>query len=628
MLESVRNFLSGKRVIVIAVILAIPFVFLGSTSFGTTFSSYGTVNGEPVTQIDINLATSQVSQRLQSIYGEEFSLEDLDEETSLGLIKNEIINQKTLLAQAKRMGLTTSEKKAKQEIINLDNFQGDQGFDQALFESSVRMNGFTPDEYIRLVQESMSLDTLLKAMGVSAFPIEKEIIAMASMLETSRDINFIKINKAELENTQKASLTEGQEFYDANPFLFLSQEQRDFSYIVLTFDAFKEQVNVPDGYIEEAYADYTDDIEGQMQNRISHYMIEKSNYDSSADARQAIDKVLKDIQSGMLTFENAVTESSDDAGSKDSFGDLGLSSGDAFPEEFETAISSMALNELSEVLELDDSFHILKLTEVLKPEVKSLAVMEKQLLEELVDAEALALMQEGFLDLESMVLEGSTLGELADAANQSISITGLQNMEEINLQGFDNYSSEDLFDAAVAPNKIEIFESEDSYAFVMLTQKLESSVQPFIDVAEQAIAEVRSQKANQLIEDFSQDAEEILSGSKVLPGIAGISNETFKNVKRFSSLLPPEVITETFESSIGALVTSTAFNGDRFWAQSSNEVIPSEADLSDSIDQYRDFYTDALGKQYSGLIDSAFKKNQKVRLKNLPLINQNILLST
>ena len=617
MLESVRNFLSGKRVIVIAVILAIPFVFLGSTSFGTTFSSYGTVNGEPVTQTDVNLATSQVSQRLQSIYGEEFSLEELDEDTSLSLIKNEIINQKTLLAQAKRMGLTTSEQKAKQEIINLDNFQGDQGFDQALFESSVRMNGFTTDEYIRLVQESMSLDTLLKAMGVSAFPIEKEIIAMASMLETSRDINFIKINKAELENAQEASLTEGQEFYDANPFLFLSQEQRDFSYIVLTFDAFKEQVNVPDGYIEEAYADYTDDIEGQMQNRISHYMIEKSNYDNAVDAREAIDKVLKDIQSGMLTFENAVTESSDDAGSKDSVGDLGFSSGDAFPEEFETAISSMALNELSEVLELDDSFHILKLTEVLKPEVKSSAEMEKQLLEELVDAEALALMQEGFLDLEAMVLEGSTLGELADAAKQSISITGLQNIEEINLQGFDNYSSEDLFDAAVAPNKIEIFESEDSYAFVMLTQKLESSVQPFIDVAEQAITEVRSQKANQLIEDFSQNAEEILSGSKILPGIAGISNETFKNVKRFSSLLPPEVITETFESSIGALVTSTALNGDRFWAQSSNEVIPSKADLSDSIDQYRDFYAETLGRQYSGFIDQAFKKNQKVRLKNL-----------
>jgi peptidyl-prolyl cis-trans isomerase D len=616
MLESVRNFLSGKRVIVIAVILAIPFVFLGSTSFGTTFSSYGSVNGEPVTQIDINLATSQVSQRLQSIYGEEFSLEDLDEETSLNLIKNEIINQKTLLAQAKRMGLTTSEKKAKQEIINLEMFQGDNGFDQALFESSIRMNGFSPEEYIRLVQESMSLDTLLKAMGVSAFPIEKDIIAMAAMLETSRDISFIKINIADLENSQKASLTEGQELYQANPLLFLSKEQRDFSYIVLTFDSFKEKVNVPDGYIAEAYADYKEDMKGQQQNRISHYMIEKSNHASSAEARQAIDKVLQDIQAGILTFENAVINSSDDAGSKDSFGDLGLSSGNAFPEEFEIEIADMSLNQLSEVIELDDSFHILKLTEVIKPEVKSLAVIEKQLLEELIDAEALALMQEGFLDLESKVLEGITFGDLADAANQSISVTGLQNIEAIKLEGFANYSSSDLFDTAIIPNKIEIFESEDSYAFVMLTQKLEPSVQPFLDVAEQAIAEVRSQKANELIEDFSQDAESILSGLKPMPQIAGVSNETFKKVKRFSSLLPSEVISKTFESSMGDVVTSTAFNGDQYWAQSSNEIIPNEADIGDSIDQYRNFYRETLGSQYSGFIDKAFKKDQKVRLEN------------
>ena len=616
MLELLRNFLSGKRVIVIACLLAIPFIFLGSTSFGTTFSSYGTVNGEPVTQIDINLATSQVSQRLQSIYGEDFTLEDLDEETSLNLIKSEVINQKTLLSAAKRMGLTTSEKKAKQEIINLDMFQGDQGFDQALFESSIRVNGFSSDEYIRLVQESMSLDTLLKAMGVSAFPIEQDMIAMASMLETSRDINFIKINKADLENSQKASLTEGQEFYDANPLLFLSQEKRDFSYIVLTFDAFKKQVDVPDGYVAEACDDYIEDIDNQLQNRISHLMIEKSNHENAAAARDVISSVLLDIQSGILTFENAVSASSDDVASKESFGDLGLSSGDAFPEEFETAISAMALNELSEVIELDDSFHILKLTEILKPEVKSLAFMEGQILDELVDAEALALMQEGFIDLEAMVLEGLTFGELADASTQPINVTGLKSINEINLEGFEDYAPADLFDAAVMPNKIEIFESEDSYAFVMLTQKIEPAVQAFVEVADLAIAEVRTQKANQAIEEFTQDAKEILDGSKSLPQIAGISNETFKNVKRFSSLLPAEVISETFESSIGSLVTSSAFNGDKYWAQSSNEVIPTQEDLGEAIDQYKGFYNESLGKQFSGFIDKAFKKNQKVRLEN------------
>ena len=145
MMELLRNFLSGKRLIFIAVLLAIPFVFFGSTSFGTTFTSYGTVNGEPVTQTDVNLATSQVSQRLQSIYGEEFSLDDLDEEVSIELIKNEIINQKTMISQAKDIGLYVSLQDAKKEIINLANFQGESGFDQNIFESTIRANGWTPD---------------------------------------------------------------------------------------------------------------------------------------------------------------------------------------------------------------------------------------------------------------------------------------------------------------------------------------------------------------------------------------------------------------------------------------------------------------------------------------------------
>ena len=187
MLESVRNFLSGKRVIVIAVLLAIPFVFFGSTSFGTSFISFGTVNGETVSQMDVNIATSQVSQRLQSMYGEDFSLDDLDEEVSLDLIKNEVINNKILLSHARKLGLIVSEKKAKQEIINIDGFQGENGFDQAIFESTIRSNGWTPDEYINLVRETISLDILVSAMGLTAFPIKRDMENIAICLLYTSD---------------------------------------------------------------------------------------------------------------------------------------------------------------------------------------------------------------------------------------------------------------------------------------------------------------------------------------------------------------------------------------------------------------------------------------------------------
>ena len=617
MLESLRNFLSGKRVIVITALLAIPFVFLGSQSFGTTFASFGTVNGEPVSQMDVNLATSQVSQRLQSMYGEEFSLDDLDEEVSLGLIKNEIINQKTLLSHARKLGLIVSEKTAKQEIINIESFQGENGFDQILFESTIRANGWTPEEYIELVRETMSLDALVSAMGVAAFPITSDVEALASLLETSRDIDFIKIDKNILISQQEASLEEGQAFYENNPFLFLSKEQRDFSYIVLTYDAYKQQVQVPDNYIDDAYSDYLSNVEGQIQNRISHLMIEKSNYDSPDIAYKKINSIYESIQSKEMLFEDAVSQSSEDLASKDANGDLGLSSGDAFPEAFENAILSMNLNSISPIIELEDSLHILKLTEVIKPQIKTKTEMSDELLNELIDAEALALMQDDFLELESLVLEGVTLNALANAIDAPVQVTGLKDIESVELDGFADITSSELFDPTVLPNKIEIFEGDESYAFVMMTQALQPSVQAFVDVADLAIQEVRKNKANIIINDFAEDAEGIINGDNTLPSQNGFTQENYKGVKRFSSLLPSEIINSTFESPIGTLVSSEAFNGDRYWAKSSNESTPTIDELGESIVQYQGFYNESLTQQFSGFIDRAFKAGQKVRLENL-----------
>ena len=617
MLESLRNFLSGKRVIVVTVLLAIPFIFLGSQSLGTTFTSFGSVNGESVSQLDLNIATSQVSQRLRSIYGEEFTLDDLDEEVSLELIKNEIINQKTLLSHARKLGLIASEKTAKQEIINIESFQGENGFDQTLFESTIRANGWTPEEYIELVRNSLSLDTLVSAMGTAAFPIESDIETLASMLETSRDIDFIKLDKNILVSQQEAGLEEGQDFYNNNPFLFLSKEQRDFSYIILTQDAYKNEVQVPDNYIDEAYAEYLIDVEGQVQNRISHLMIEKSNYDTSALAFATINRIFESLQSQEILFEDAVSKFSEDLASKDTGGDLGLSSGDAFPEEFENAILSMTLNSISPIIELTDSLHILKLTEVIKPQIKTKAEMSEELLSELIEAEALALMQDDFLELESLVLEGVALNVLANAIDAPVKVTGLKDIESLELEGFVDISASELFDSSLLPNNIEIFEGNESYAFVMMTQAVQPSVRPFVDVADLAIQEVRNEKANLIMNNFANEAQSILNGEKALPAENAFSLESFKGVKRFSSLLPPEIINSVFESPLGTLVSDEAFNGDRYWAKSSNESTPTIEELGEAIEQYQGFYNENLTQQFSGFIDRTFRQGQTVRLENL-----------
>ena len=277
----------------------------------------------------------------------------------------------------------------------------------------------------------------------------------------------------------------------------------------------------------------------------------------------------------------------------------------------------MQLNSISSIIELEDSLHILKLTEVIKPEIKTKSEISQELLDELIDAEALALMQDDFLELESLVLAGDNLNALADSIDVSIQVTGLKDIESIELDGFPDAAASELFDSSILPNKIEIFEGDESYAFVMMTQSLQPTVQPFTSVADLAIAEVRNEKANQIIIDFVKNAESVIDVENELPTQNGFSQESFKGVKRFSSLLPSEIINSVFESPLGALVSTEAFNGDRYWAKSSNESLPAVEDLGESIEQYQSFYNESLTQQFSGFIDRAFKVGQKVRLENL-----------
>jgi peptidyl-prolyl cis-trans isomerase D len=350
-------------------------------------------------------------------------------------------------------------------------------------------------------------------------------------------------------------------------------------------------------------------------------MIEKSNYDNDELARSKILQDYEKIKSGLTSFEDIVSTFSDDEASKDELGDLGLSSGDAFPPEFEEAIIKMSLNDISEIIELEDTLHILKLTEVLKAEIKPKSEVEKELLNELVDAEALALMQDDFLELESSVLEGATLYELSGLVESKLEITGLQSIDGLQINNFPDVTSSELFNQQITANKIEIFESENSYAFIMLTDLVQPSVQNYIEVSELALEEARLEKANIFLTSFDQSAEKIMLGEEILPSVDGLSKENYKSVKRFSSLLPTEVVNKTFESKLGSIVAHESMNGDRYWTQASNEIVPSSKELEDSVSRYEEFYNSSLGQQFSGFIDHTMKQGQRVRLQNFAASN-------
>lgn len=608
MLESVRSFLSGKTLFVLVTLLAIPFVFFGSTSFGTVFTSYGTVNGETVTQTDINLASSNVTQRYQAIFGEDFSIETIGEEQFSESLRQEIINQKILLSAAKASDLRVGEKQAKKEIIKIENFQSDGTFDEALFQSVIRANGFTPDDYINLVQQTISMDFLIQGIANITSASESDITSFITAFEKTRDLEFVSIDFNEIAQSIEVSDDEIQEFYNSNPLLFLDEERRTLQYLILSSDVYADNVQVDEALIQTAYDEYLAEQESNLQRRASHIMLDVANYPSKEEAINKISEIKSKLDSGSLTFVDAVAEFSEDDATVASGGDLGFSAGFAFPEEFESALKGMSLNATSNLIDLEDTLHILKLTELIEPEIKSFAESAKELRAEFIASEATAKLQDAVSAYEERILSGESFASIF-AEENFLSLNNLSAQEVA--QATSASLASEVFSQSNAIDTVSFIEGDEEVIFFTISNIVEPQLLTFEAAKSSAKDELLKSKAQIAIAATNAEIQE--------NGIDSSLEEfqTFKAVSRYSSLLPREVTNALFQTNLLELTKVELANGDVYWFKGTNETLPSDEMINEKKESYQLIVNQIQQQRFNVYLDSLLRDDLSVNLKNL-----------
>ena len=612
MLESLRSFLSGKTLLIFVTIMAIPFVFFGSSSVGTIFTTYGKVNGLEVSQADLNSANNTVNQRLLETYGEDFSM---PEDILLEMVKEEIISQKTLLSQTRDMGILVSENDAKDQIMMSPNFQTDGQFDEIAFETAIRTQGYTPNDYISIVTEGMAKNYLIDSIASSFFTLDNEILDIAKLIEQERDITFTKIDFNALKSTIQADLTEAKAYYESNSINFFSNEERSMNYITINNDDYRSLVEVPDNYLEEAYEDYLQRIEMRSEKRASHIMVDLVNYPSKAEALKIITLAEKELNSGK-DFNEVVLTYSEDIISKELDGDIGYSSGDVFPDEFENALAKMTKGEVSDIIfsEATNSFHILKLTEINQEDADSFDNMKDALLEELVSAESQALMDEDRDIIDNAILDNLSLEELAQSLGLEIKTSGNLTLENFDFEIKNSQIAQTLFSIPSGFNSAEVIELEEGMVVMSLNTIQESTLMPFDSVIENAIDSVRDQKALALSLSVQESMKTDTDFDK---SASYISQDNFIGVQRFSSLLPAEVLQKVFVSQTNEQFQVTASNGDSYLMTVNSVNSPDDDFLESLVDEYKEFSKSQVSNKMATLVFDELRNSAKVNLQNL-----------
>mgnify|MGYP001368683793 FL=1 len=615
MLESLRSFLSGKTLLIFVTVMAIPFIFFGSSAAGTIFTSYGKVNGLEVTQADLNSANSTINQRLVDAYGDDFSSDLMPEDILLEMVKEEIISQKTLLSQTRDMGIVVSEDDAKEGIMTSPSFQTDAQFDEIAFETAIRTQGYTPNDYISMVREGMAKNYLIDAIASSFFTLDSEILDIAKLIEQERDISFTKIDFNSLKSSIQADLVEAQAYYDTNSIEFYSNEARSMSYVVLMNDNYKSLVDVPENYVEEAYADYMQRVEMRAEKRASHIMVDLMNYASKADALKIITLAQNELNSGK-EFNEVVLGFSEDIISKEQEGDIGYSSGDVFPNEFESALSKMSEGEVSDIIFSDatNSFHILKLTEINKEEANSFDDMKDSLLEELINAESLALMDEDRDVIDNAILDNLSLDEVASSLGLEIKTANDLTIQNFDFEIQNSQIVQTLFSIPRGFISAEVIELDNGMLVMGLNSIKDSELMPFDSVVERAFDSVKDEKALAL----SLSVQESLKADKSFDTSATyLSKDTFVGVKRFSSLLPAEVLKKAFISPMTEEFQVSASNGDSYLMTINSINSPDDEFLESMVEEYKEFSKGQVSNKMATLVFEELRNSAKVNLQNL-----------
>lgn len=621
-MESLRNFLTGPRLFIVIAACALPFVFLGTSSLGSTFQpTFGNINGENITEADMQAASNIAAQKFKNIYGDDFDFNELDESIQLEAVKQELITQKVLLSEARSLGFINKDtiKQAKKSIIRNPAFQLDGKFDENVYQAQVNASGYTKDSYLDMMTNFMASELYRISIASSNFVTDTEVKELAEILEQSVDINFIKLDSAALRNQITNSKEEIREYYDNNQILFYSDEERAFKYIVLTSEDYADAVNIPEGYVENAYEDYLSKSNERMEIRFSHVMIEKENYDSSEEAFQQISLIEGELKKGAI-FEDMVMKYSDDVVSKDVGGDLEYFDADIFPVEFGIALENMNVNEISDIIELDETFHILKMTEYNQAEVMTLEEMKETIIKELINSESMALMNDDFDLIDEMIFSNQSIEYIGESVSKDVKeITGIQ-LNNFNFEIDDARVKDFIFSPDAQIGVPYAINTDDTIIVLSLSSITEPFLQDYDEVADEVaklLAENKAiEKRNLLVSELDKAKTENTLQS-FFAAYDFLSEESFVDVKRYSSLLPQEVISEIFKTFPGESVTVNSRSGDVYIVDLVAINKPSSESIDSLYEQYNNFSEERTANNISAVINEDIFDSAKVNLNDL-----------
>ena len=567
-MQNIREGLTGNltKLIVVAIVIT----FVGSIGWAGFFSQgnaniIAKIGSKQITNADLSFEVASQ----QFLLNQRFPDQQIEDQILMEISIESLVRKFGILNFVEDNDLYLADSFVFKELAKDEQFQENGRFSKQSFDAYARSNGFIPQDYLNRIKQDLTLEFWKQSLIKSSFLSEEEVKQSLILAEQERDVTFMKLPidrfSKEVESSEETLL----DFYNDNISEYISEKRTRVNYIPLSAEGIKTSIDISKSDIEAEYESYFNDFDTTERKSVSHIMI---NIDSDRPKQEAIELLenTKNRLSEGEDFSTLVIEVSDDEGTKDSGGSLGVTDGTLLPTEFEEALSFMTEGEVYGPIELNSSVHLIKLTKREIPEPKSIESMETQIKENLTVEAALADYSDQLDRASDMVFSMGSLDAIAKELNVKSIDSGLFSLNETNEDLNAPSIIELIFDKNLDNNIIELLETSDGTA--ILFERIEFQDEEVIDfnsikkeVAQDYELMITKRQAN----DFVNKALADLNNGQDIDSLASsvsLKLENYKSLKRDSSLLTSEAITDIFNlprSKVGNIYGSSILgNGD------------------------------------------------------------------
>jgi len=358
MLQSVRDNLKGTVAVFVLAIFIIPLILFGVEQLfvgSLGGAEVATVNGESINRVDFQRELTLEKQRLQQQFELEPNNPQLDDSVLSGPVLQRMVQREALYQAAVDGGMGASTETLWKQIAAIEAFQVDGKFNSQVFKDRISYL-YTPATFLAATEKDFILSHINTGIAGSSFVTPEELKLLASITQQKRTFFTVEIPKAD---KPEVAVTDGdvEQYYQNNSAQFIEPEKVSIDYVELSLDQLASKVQVSEADIQAVYQEEVSNFKADPRYVVAHILIEDK--DGAADKVKEVAAKLE----GGADFAALAKEYSDDLGSKQSGGNLGILIENAYPKEFVEAAKKLEVGAVSAAVKTDVGHHFIKLVE-------------------------------------------------------------------------------------------------------------------------------------------------------------------------------------------------------------------------------------------------------------------------